>query len=274
MAFDITRALTEAGVDIGGVLHVGAHTGQETDTYVRLGAAEVVWVEANPAVIPRLKARVEPRGQIVLEALLAEEAGRATELLITNNELASSMLPFGTVEVEHPEVKVAARVPRVTETLDRLWEQHGLSTLGLDLLVLDVQGAELAVLQGGVTALDHMNAVWAEVNEEAVYEGCALLPEVEGFLAERGFERTELVLTPYGYGDALFVRPLGERRPARPAAPAAGAGRRGWAGQAVASATEDRFDRIDTYLRTLLDRVIEVETALTRIEHELRRREP
>jgi FkbM family methyltransferase len=272
MAFDVTKALAEASLEIGGVLHVGAHTGQEADTYARLGAAQVVWVEANPEVIPRLKARVEPRGHIVLEALLADEAGRATELLVTSNELASSMLPFGTVKDEHPELEVAARVPRVTETLDRLWAQHGLAGFGLDLLVLDVQGAELGVLRGGVDALEHMNAVWAEVNEEAVYEGCALLPEVEDFLRERGFERTELVLTPYGYGDALFVRPVEARRPRRTVEPVGRQGRRGRAGQALAEATEERFEQIDTYLRVLLDRVIEIETALARIEHEVRLR--
>lgn len=277
MLLDLAAAIREHEVVVHGVLHVGAHTGQEMRLYEELGARTVVWVEANPAVIPRLKARVEPHGHIVLEALLADEAGREVDFRVTNNELSSSMLPLGTHAAEHPEIVVAEHVRLTTDTLDALVARHSLDGLGLDLLVLDVQGAELEVLRGGVGSLPAFDAVCLEVNEQPLYEGCALLPEVEAFLAEAGFERAVVVIGPKGYGDGLFVRPVANRStPTVASAGTPGSRRslRGWTGDRargiVSGATDARFDRIDGTLDVVVDRLIDMETALHRMEHELR----
>ena len=41
---------------------------------------------------------------------------------------------------------------------------------------------------------------------EQLYEGCALLPEIETFLNENGFKRAGINITDAGWGDALFIR--------------------------------------------------------------------
>jgi FkbM family methyltransferase len=279
--FDLGTALRSADVDMGGVLHIGAHTGQEADLYASLGASPVVWVEANPAVLPRLKARVEPRGQIVLEALLAEEAGHEVDFYVTNNELSSSMLTLGTHAEEHPDVVVTQHLRLTTDTLDALFARHGLAGAGLNVLVLDVQGAELKVLGGATTTLAGFDAVCLEINEQSLYEGCALLPEVESFFAEHGLQRAVVAIGAHGYGDGLFVRPADQRITRSPAADESAAGggpnARRWLGSrargVVADATAARFDRIDRHLEHLVDRVIDIETSLSRIEHELPRRD-
>jgi len=242
------------GVKAERILHVGAHIGQEADCYRDLGAADVVWVEGDPEVIPRLRDHVEPRGQRVVEALLDTETRGAIEFHRASNEMSSSLLAMGTHSVEHPEITTVGTVRLPTTTLDAVRSELALGEI--DLLVVDVQGAELRVLRGGEETLAAAAPCYLEVNEAPVYEGCALLPEVEGFMDDHGFVLAECTMGAHGYGDALFLRRSrypGARR-AIPDDDAAASevprvsprrGPRHWVGQrfrgVVVSATEQRF---------------------------------
>ena len=64
---DIGSMLTRHGIVPRGVIHVGAHQAGELDEYLRLGFAKILYVEANPALIPALreKAAAHP-GKVVL----------------------------------------------------------------------------------------------------------------------------------------------------------------------------------------------------------------
>jgi DNA-directed RNA polymerase len=73
----------------------------------------------------------------------------------------------------------------------------------------DIQGAELLALKGAEESIKYAKALYLEVNTEEVYQGCALVGDLDTYLGERGFER---VLTKMwdngscGWGDALYVR--------------------------------------------------------------------
>jgi hypothetical protein len=76
-----------------------------------------------------------------------------------------------------------------------------------DLLVMDVQGAELKVLKGATNLLkDSMIYIWAEVSEEALYEGGCTFSEITAFLNEQGYALRHLAMNYCHYGDALYVR--------------------------------------------------------------------
>jgi FkbM family methyltransferase len=79
------------------------------------------------------------------------------------------------------------RVPRRVQmtTLDEL-----ITTLDfghVDALKLDVQGAELEILSGGLTALQQCNVLQVEVTFRKVYDCAPLAHNVIHFLAEQGF---------------------------------------------------------------------------------------
>lgn len=202
MEFDLQRSVAVQGISIGRVLHVGAHIGQEAELYAQLGASSVTWVEGNPEVVPRLRAHVEPLGQRVCEALLSDQSGAIVSFNVTNNEWSSSMLELGTHRLEHPDVVVTHYLDISTITLDELCGRDDLGVF--DTLVVDVQGAELLVFKGGREALDAVEHVVVEVNEAHLYEGCALLPEIDAFLCD--FDRVETVVNAHGWGDALYRR--------------------------------------------------------------------
>lgn len=69
-------------------------------------------------------------------------------------------------------------------TLDAFAESQGISQV--DILKLDVQGAELEVLEGGAKTLQRTKYVIAEVAFQRMYEGGCLVSDVLSFLHDRG----------------------------------------------------------------------------------------
>ncbi len=190
------------GLRITGILHVGAHEGQEAEIYARNGVTEVTWVEANPNVIPRLRAHVEPLGHRVVLALVADRSGDEVDFHITNNEQSSSILRMEMHQQEYPDVVVTDSIRCTTTTVDDLCALDGIA--GFNMLALDVQGAELLALRGAQRVLEGIDYLYIEVNEIHLYEDGALLPELDAYLEE--FKRVETKLGPQGWGDALYVR--------------------------------------------------------------------
>lgn len=138
----------------------------------------------------------------MIQGVVSDAVG-PVEFKITNNFQSSSILDLKTHLVEHPHVHVVKTVTATTVQLDTLVEQHAIKA---DFLNMDIQGAELKCLKGFERNLGMINAIYAEVNEKELYAGCALLPEMDSWLSERGFVRVHTHMTPHGWGDALYVR--------------------------------------------------------------------
>jgi FkbM family methyltransferase len=61
----------------------------------------------------------------------------------------------------------------------------------VDAIWMDVQGAELKVLQGAGARLADVQVIFTEAGVEAYYEGHMLKPELDQFLASQGFTELE-----------------------------------------------------------------------------------
>lgn len=94
-----------------------------------------------------------------------------------------------------------------TITLDQWADENGISAI--DLLWLDTQGHELAILQAAPKMIHHIKVVLAEVSFIESYEGQPLYENVVTWMAEHGFEqvgRDFADTTQSFFGNALFVR--------------------------------------------------------------------
>lgn len=189
------------------IVHVGAHRGEEAALYDRWGAARVIWIEADPAVAVDLRANLAalapenrvwlarhakaPTRHLVIEALVGDEDGKPTDFYIFSNAGASnSIFRKDDSNAGLHAVSETGEVKRLSmHRLDTLLQDNGIALSEVNVLVLDVQGAELMCLKGATGLLQHVRLIEAEVSKTSFYQNGVLLPELDAWLAARGFRR-------------------------------------------------------------------------------------
>jgi FkbM family methyltransferase len=191
------------GVSPRSVLHIGAHQGEEGDEYERFGWDDVTWVEANPELHAELVNRFSAKGHRVINAALWHTTGEILSLSVTSNGQSSSLLKLGVHLDLYPDITVESETPVVTTRLDDLLT----TSEAPDFCNIDIQGAELAALRGFGDLLQHLSAIYTEVNRDYLYVDGALVEELDEFLGQAGFTRvTTRWLLGYKWGDALYLR--------------------------------------------------------------------
>lgn len=185
-----------------GILHIGAHECEEGHLYRMIGFPDnrVLWVEANSHLVAK-----HNRPNYV-HAVLSDVEGLAVNFGITNNGESSSILPLKEHLTEHPHIHVVETMQLTTTTLNALYDKLGLAHDAFDFINIDIQGAELAALKGATNILEHVRAIYTEVNEAELYEGCGLLPDLDAYLKSYGFDRVCTHMTPHRWGDALYMK--------------------------------------------------------------------
>ena len=201
----VKELLTAHGINVSGVLHVGAFECEELPFYHSLGIASerVFWIDALQHMVDQNIRKGVPN---VYKGVVSDTDGETVTFHVTNNGMSSSMLEMGSHLRHHPHVHNVGTLALTTTTLNTFFTTHKIPYEGLDFWNLDIQGAELRALRGAQAALPFVKALYLEVNTEEVYKKCGLLPDLDSFLAEHGFQRILTEMTPFGGGYALYVR--------------------------------------------------------------------
>lgn len=171
-----------------GVVHVGAHLGQERELYAAR-SLPVLWVEAQQDKYDRLcELLASYPQQTAVRALLADREGiDFTFHISSNNGASSSIFDFAGHRKLWPHVEWTAEQVIRSTTLDVLLRQHAASGVMDDCLVMDVQGAELLVLQGAAVSLSRFHTIKLEASDFEAYAGGCTLDEVTVYLEAHGF---------------------------------------------------------------------------------------
>lgn len=171
------------------VIDGGANRGSFTDAFLQLHRPErLVLVEAIPELAETLRARYAGKpGVSVVSAALSDKNG-AAPFEINRSDASSSLLSIDPRNSEwfSRDLRVARTVQVPTMTLPALMEEQGLQEV--DLLKLDLQGAERFVLTGGEAVLERVRVIYTEIFFEQLYTGAWLFWEMNEFLAGRGFK--------------------------------------------------------------------------------------
>lgn len=186
-----------------GILHCGANCAEEAKAYDSQGVKDVCWIEANPELIPTLKANVKQYGHKVIEACVSDMEGFEVVFHISNNAgQSSSFLELGTHKIQHPNVHYVKDITMKTKRLDsmgRCWGEY-------DFLNLDLQGSELKAMRGLGEGIRDFKWIYCEVNKAAVYVDCPHVNEIDLFLNGFGFKRVETAKWIGDWTDALYIR--------------------------------------------------------------------
>lgn len=203
---------------VTGVIHVGAHIGQEADIYRSITNGPCIYIEPIDPVFEVLTSRLRVgENEYPVKAVCSDQDGAEVALNISSNSgQSSSIFELGRHADLFPGINYVQTVRMRTSRLDTI-VAHLKPDPMPNLLVIDVQGAELLVLQGASTILDRMDAVFCEVSSTPLYEGGCTLDQIAAFLRSRDLPITWTEMLPgLGSGDAFFLRsnpPVRETRP-------------------------------------------------------------
>lgn len=174
-----------------GLVHCGAHHGQELGHYVDCGFEHILLIEANPFAFPTLQYVVEKWQPLVrdlgirvqaIQRAVWDHQGLAW-FHRTQSETMSSLL-----RPEEPLVTLN-RVEVPCSPLPAIMQEAQFPPEACNVLVLDLQGAELRVLQSAGEILKGLDLIITEVNDQPRYEGCPGVEEIDSFLNRLGFFR-------------------------------------------------------------------------------------
>lgn len=202
LAIPLHEVIAKYKIDVRGVIHIGAHYGQEYGDYEDNGIKDVVMIEPLSTAYVELVRRM-PDSVICYKIALGNSNGVVTLNVETQNEGMSSSVLQPTKHMEQYPHIVFDRTEIVNMT--RL-DDMGLDMTRYNMLNIDVQGYELEVLKGSVGSLKYIDIIYCEVNTEEMYHGCPMVHDIDAFLAGYGFNRVETNLIGVSWGDAVYVK--------------------------------------------------------------------
>ena len=190
------------GIQINGILHVGAHECEEIVNYDKyIGRDKVLWVEALADKVDFCK-KTYP--DILIEQAVISDDVKTVTFHRANNGQSSSILEFGTHLHHYPDVIFTEEFSCETTRLDSILCKYDIS---YNFLNLDIQGVELSALKSMESYLNTVDYIYTEVNADYVYKDCGLVTEIDSYLYPFGFIRCETTWSGNaGWGDAFYIK--------------------------------------------------------------------
>jgi len=190
-----------------GVIHVGAHLGQEVPLYRKWQLQRIHLIEPQPAACSVLRRRYHRCRDVRIHecAAVSHDSGflpMYAEVPGSPNLSASaSLLKPARHLTDYPHVQFSSTpsFDVLAATLDSL------DITDADFMVIDTQGSELEVLRGGGKTLRRIRWLIVEYWQNEAYENVPCEDELVSFVTANGF-RPVLKTFDRTFGDYLFVR--------------------------------------------------------------------
>src|SRR6186713_553860 len=192
MLLNLTSLVKKFSLKISGVIHVGAHFGEECDEYSQLSIKNIVLIEPCAKAFTILKQKFGAHHHIRLfNCACGSTNGTGHMFTETFNKGQSNSLLRPSNHLRYyPEIKFdGSEEVRICR----------LDSLGLDnkynMINMDVQGAEGIVVVGASGIMQCIDYVYTEVNadEANLYEGAVKISELDALLSD--FQRVETSMT-------------------------------------------------------------------------------
>jgi FkbM family methyltransferase len=215
-ALDANLDMLPSWVDprAGVIVDIGANEGNWTGEILRVFPGAQV-IAAEPGHEPRalLETRFAGQRNVTVDPRAVSDRSGSATFHVTRWSVFSSLLPpsaalhelYGAAGSSTEELDT---VQVETVTLDELVGERRVS-----ILKLDVQGGELAVINGGRRALEKTDCVLIEVLFVEHYQGDTTFPGIHAAMAEQGFQLIDISRPfrdgdgPALWADACYARP-------------------------------------------------------------------
>jgi len=201
MLLDLNNLHEKYQMKIDGVIHIGAHFGEEHSLYKKLMIDKLVYFEPVLKTYKKLQENVKD-AQLFNYALGSEN--KFIEMYIEEKDL------FGCSSI----LKPSSNYDNVSFTPNEIVEMRTLDSfdfVGYNFLNIDVQGYELEVLKGSLNTLKNVDYIVCEINRNTPhkkmdYIGAHDVSDVMSLLSNYGFTLVEVDWSGVSWGDGLFIK--------------------------------------------------------------------
>jgi len=207
MLLDFNSLKSKYDFKINGILHIGAHFGEEYELYVSNGINNLIFFEPVPVTFQKLKNKLDGKATLVNVAL-GNRNGKITMNIETANQGQSSSILKPALHLnQYPHIRFEDSIEVEITTLDyymNTLESNEVSNYNM--INIDVQGYELEVFKGAKKILENIDYIITEVNRDVVYHQCAHVDDLDLYLGKYGFTRTETTWDGGTWGDGLYIK--------------------------------------------------------------------
>lgn len=203
MLLDFKRLVRLYNMDVTGVIHIGAHFGEEYEIYLKYDSIkEICFFEPdlNSFKILCSKIKNNCKAKAYNIALGSEKCLKDFYKSSNNSESSSLLEPILHLK-QYPNITFKNAGKIAVDKLDnyKLPETY-------NMINIDVQGYEMEVFKGATKTLNHIQYIIAEVNRDEVYKDCCRVLDLDTFLKTYSFRRTETTWDGGTWGDAFYIK--------------------------------------------------------------------
>lgn len=203
MILEFEDLVKKYNMNISGVIHIGAHYGEEVSNYVNLGIDDIVLFEPLKKNFEILEKNVSNlNANITGYCVALGNKNQNVNIFLSSNNLESSSVLKPKIHLYlHPDVVFSG------EEIVEMKKLDDFSLMSFNFINLDVQGYEMEVLKGAEETLKNIDYLYCEVNRDEVYEGNAYIEDIDNYLSNYNMRRVETSWWYDGpWGDALYIK--------------------------------------------------------------------
>ena len=204
MLMNLDNLINKFNLKISGVIHIGAHYGQEYIEYVKHNIENIIFFEPLKNNYNVLLNNIKLNDNVKAFNLALGNIEGNVEMYVesANKGMSSSILK--------PHVHLT-QYPNIIFNNKEIVEINKLNNISYDrnkynFINIDVQGYELEVFKGAISSLKNIDYIMTEINNVYLYENGALEDELDSFLLNFGFRRVETYWAGGTWGDALYIK--------------------------------------------------------------------
>lgn len=209
-AFDVQQKLMLNAPNV--IFDIGANRGDTAIKYSNLFPKATIFAfEPFEETFKKLKDNVKDYPNINIYNFAISDKIGETFFYSNKNEDTNSILPSSKIGLSSDEqVKTIGQTIINTDTIDAFCVSHKIDKI--DILKMDIQGAELMALTGAKKILDakKIDLIYTETYFRRQYNNQPLFHEISKFLADYGYYLQDVYSPIYGNGsiawcDSIFL---------------------------------------------------------------------